>query len=189
MRDEKISTDQHLLEKKLSSKSVYAGKLLKVFDDEVELPDGNTANREWIKHQGAAFVLLYLRQTDEIVFVRQFRYPVAKVLLELPAGKLDPGEDPVLCASRETEEETGYIPTNLEYVLTLNPCVGYSDEVIHFYYCEEFEIGKAALDHGEFLDCVKIGAENCRQMLLNGEIPDAKTAIGLGWFFMSNKRG
>ena len=176
------SRDARLEERRLESRLVFDGRLFQVFQDEVGLPDGSRAGREWIRHRGAVFILAHLKNSDELLFVRQYRYPVGRVLLELPAGKLDSGEDPEDCARRELEEETGFRAGALEWIQTLHPCVGYSDERLHFYFTDDLRRGEIRPDRGEFLERVTLDMPEVRRLLSEGSLWDAKTAFGVAWF-------
>ncbi|MFA7332314.1 MAG: NUDIX hydrolase [Candidatus Delongbacteria bacterium] len=174
---------ENLHEECVASRQLLDGRLLKVFSDTVRLPDGREAVREWIRHPGAVAVIAHLRASDELILERQFRYPVGKAVWELPAGKLDPGEDPEACGRRELEEETGWRAGALHYVLPLLPCIGYSDEVIHIFYCDELSPGRAGLDEGECLDVHRLPLAEVRHLLESGAIQDSKTLVGLYWLF------
>ena len=182
-----LAEEAHLREKRITGECVYHGRLLKLQVDQIELPSGRKTVREYLQHPGAVF-LLALTPQQEILFVRQFRYPVGRVLLELPAGKLDPGEDPADCAARELQEETGWRAAKITFQQTLLPCVGYSDELLHFFLAEDLSPGVANTDQDEFLDCITLDLEEAWQMLMRGEIQDAKTAFGLSWYFAREGR-
>lgn len=178
-----MKPNENLGEERLSSRQLLDGRLLKVFSDTVRLPNGREAEREWIRHPGAVAVIAHLRETNELILERQFRYPVGRAVWELPAGKLDPGEDPADCGRRELEEETGWRAGALRYVVPLLPCIGYSDEVIHIFYCGELSPGRAQLDEGECLDVHRLPLPEVRRLLESGEIQDSKTLVGLYWLF------
>jgi len=160
-------------EKTLNSQTVYDGKIIKVLKDDVEVADGHKSFREVVKHSGGVVILAI--HDDKIIFVKQFRYPMKDILLELPAGKLERGEDPFLAAQRELEEETGYCAdkwTNLGFVYT-SP--GYSDEKLYLYKCENLHFTKCHPDVGEILQPLEINIDDAIKMINNGEINDAKT--------------
>ena len=163
-----------LTEKTLDSTRVYDGKVVKVFRDDVELSDGNKTFREVVKHSGGV-VILAIKDNGKILFVKQFRYPMKEVLLELPAGKLEYGEDPFEAAKRELEEETGYCAnkwTDLGFVYT-SP--GYSDEKLYLYKAEDLEYTRCHPDAGEILVPEELIYDEVFEKIKTGEISDAKT--------------
>lgn len=180
---------EDLAETTLEREQLLDGRLLKVFRDTVALPGGGTAVREWIRHPGAVALVAHLKESDELILERQWRHPVGRVVWELPAGKLDPGEDPQACGRRELREETGWSAGTLHPVLELLPCIGYSDEVIHIYYCDELAPGVASLDDNERLDVHRLPVAEVRRMLDEGAFVDSKTLAGLGWFFRLREQG
>ncbi|MBC8478767.1 NUDIX hydrolase, partial [bacterium] len=156
------------------------GRLAAVFCDRVRLPDGSTSTREFIRHPGAA-AMLPLYENGDLILIRQFRYPVGKVLWEIPAGKLSCGEDPLTCARRELQEETGFTATDWQPLFSYYPCIGYSDEEIHLYLATGLQGGATALDQGEFLTSHRVTPAQVHQLLINGTIVDGKTRIALQW--------
>ena len=171
--------DKNLVEKKISSEAVFDGVLLHVRKDDVELPNGHKAVREWIKHPGASAVIPLLPD-NQIILVRQFRYAVGKVTLEVPAGKLDKvGEDPLECAKRELSEETGYTAGKIWKLTTIATTVGFSNEYIHLYAASDLTAGKIHPDSDEFINVVKIPLTAALQMVESGKIFDAKSAVSI----------
>ncbi len=171
--------DKNLIEKRISSERVFDGVLLHVLKDEVELPNGNKAPREWIKHPGAASVIPLLPD-NQIILVRQFRYPVNQVTLEVPAGKFDAeGEDPYACAMRELSEETGYTAGKLHKLTTIATTVGFSNEFIHLYAATDLRPGKQHPDSDEFINVVKVPLTAALHMVETGKIIDAKSIISI----------
>lgn len=166
--------DEMLIEKKISSEYIFDGKLLQVYRDTIELPNGEPATREYIKHQGAVAVVP-VTDDNEIIAVRQYRYPIGRVTVEIPAGKLDKGEEPLTAAKRELSEETGVEGADIEYIGGLYPSVAYTDEIIHMYVAKNLKYGEMHTDEDEFLDVVKIKIDDFVDMILKGEIMDSKT--------------
>lgn len=176
-----MSHDQHLIESEISSESVFKGVLLDVRKDRVLLPNGKESVREYIAHPGAVVILAFL-PNGNLLFERQFRYPLRRVFLELPAGKIDPGESIIDTARRELLEETGYTASDWEYLGVMHPCIGYSDERIEIFEARGLHLaGEKQLDHNEFLDVVEISPEEAGQAVWNGQITDAKTITALFW--------
>ena len=166
----------NLQEKKLKSKLIFSGKIVKLEVDEVQLPDGKTSFRECVRHSGGAAVLLI--KDGKVLLVNQFRYLYGKPIYEIPAGKLNEGEDPLIAATRELEEETAF-KAKLSHLIDIYPTPGYTDEIIHIYFAESFEITKQNLDEGEFLNYCFIDISDVLKMIESGEITDAKTIVAL----------
>lgn len=176
-----MSHDSHLIESEISSEAVFDGVLLHVRKDEVRLPNGKTSIREYVVHPGAVVVLAEL-DNGKLLFERQFRYPLRRVFLELPAGKIDPGEAILDTARRELLEETGYVADTWEYLGVMHPCIGYSDERIEIFRASGLRnVGGQALDHNEFLEIVELSPASARQAVWDGRITDAKTITALYW--------
>lgn len=167
-----------LKETKLTSEAVFDGTLLHVRKDIVLLPNGRKTVREYIEHPGAVALVAYL-DNGEILFLNQFRYPLQKVFIELPAGKIDPGETPEETGLRELEEETGYKAAELTFLTTIHPCIGYSDEVIYIYEAVGLSKGEKNMDEDEFIETFSLPLDKAVQMVKSGEITDVKTMIGL----------
>ncbi len=161
-------------EKTLNTKVIYEGKIITVHVDDIELPDGNKAIREVVEHSGGVSVAA-LTDNDELIFVRQYRYPYSRELLELPAGKLEKGEDPLIAGIRELEEECGIVADKIIPLGTIYPTVAYCSEVIHLYGAFGLNATKQRLDEGEFLAVEKIPLKDAVYMVMNGDISDAKT--------------
>ena len=171
--------DEDLIETKISSEAVYDGNLLHVKRDTVRLPDGNTSVREWITHPGASAVIPLLPD-GRVVLVRQYRYPVQAVTLEIPAGKLDSaGEDPLECAKRELKEETGYTAEKYTMLTKVATTVGFSNEFIHIYAAEELAAGEQCPDEDEFINTVKVPLAEAVRMVEEGKIYDAKSVTSI----------
>lgn len=167
-----------LEEKTLSSEQKFDGRIVKLFVDQVELENGETATREVIKHPGGVCILP-LDEENNVLMVRQFRYPPQKVLLEIPAGKMEFGEDHRACGLRELKEETGCTCDEFIYLGNLIPTPAYDNEVIHMYLARGLHGGDQNLDEDEFLEIEKIPLEKAVKMVMNNEIADAKTQIAL----------
>lgn len=165
-----------LTEKKISSKQIYKGKVLSLYVDGVKLPDGSESARECVRHTGGAAVLFVLN--GKIALVKQYRYLYAKAIYEIPAGKMDLGEEPDKAAARELCEETGY-SAELKKLLDIYPSPGYTDEVIHIYFADGGKFVGAKLDEGEFLNCEFLPVEEVFAMVERGEINDAKTVAAV----------
>ncbi|HBN45876.1 MAG TPA: NUDIX hydrolase [Candidatus Marinimicrobia bacterium] len=169
-----------LKETQLSTEQIYKGSLLDVRRDEVSLPNGKTSAREWIKHPGAACIIPVLPDS-KIALIKQYRYPVQAEMIELPAGKLDPGEDPEQCANRELEEEIGYSAGKLTFICNIHPAIGFASEKMWIYLAEELTATKENTDHDEFVELIPTGLEDAVQMVWAGKITDVKTIIGILW--------
>ncbi len=169
---------KELEEKEMDSSRIYDGVLLKVWKDEVRLPNGNTSEREYIRHPGASVVLPVFENGD-IMLVGQYRYPLRQALLEVPAGKLDPGEPPGQAARRELTEETGLICNEMVRIGQFHPCIGYSDEVIHLYAAWGLTQQEQATDEDEFLSRHRLHISEAFELINSGTITDSKTIISL----------
>ena len=175
MRD---NTGDPLTEYPLSSEGVFDGALLKVFRDRVRLPDGGESVREYVRHPGAVVVVAQLPD-GSLLFERQFRYPLRRAFLELPAGKIDAGEDILSCARRELREETGYEASAWRHVGVMHPCIGYSDERIEIFVATGLTHVGHAWDEGEFLEILQLPLDVVEARIHTGEITDAKTITAL----------
>ena len=164
-------------EKTVKKNLVYDGKILKLFCDDILLPNGKDAKREIVEHSGGCAVLC--EKDGKILLVRQYRYAYQKELLEIPAGKINPNESFEETAIRELEEETGLKATKVEKLFEVYPSPGYTNEVIKIYRAVEFEKGQMHLDEDEFLSAVWVEKDKLSQMIKEGQIKDAKTLIAL----------
>ena len=173
------------IEKTVKANYIFRGKILNLRCDDAELPDGNPCTREFIEHGGGACVL-YVKD-GKVLLVRQYRYPYAESIYEIPAGKLDKGEEPIKTAVRELEEEGGLIAEELKLLYVMYPSPGYTNEKIYIYQALSARETAAKLDEGEFLDAEYIPLDQVKQMLLNGEIKDAKTIIALQAYFLNEQ--
>ena len=162
-------------EKQLHSELIFDGKVLHLYRDDILLPDGNTGYREYCKHVGAVCIVP-LTDEDEVICVRQYRYAHRKMVLEIPAGKLDaPDEDPTKAALRELREETGAICQKLTYLGPLYTTPALIDEVIHMYMAEGLTFGQTDLDEDEFIEVERIPLNELVDRICRGEVPDSKT--------------
>ncbi len=163
-----------MTEKTLTEKSIYDGKIIRVHVDEVELPDGRKSIREIVEHSGGVCVAA-LTEEKELFFVRQFRSPFKRELLELPAGKLEKGENPMAAGIRELEEECGVVADKVIDMGTIYPTVAYCSEIIYLFAATGLHSVNQHLDEGEFLSVEKISLERAVEMVMAGEVSDAKT--------------
>lgn len=172
--------DEHLVERPLASETLFEGRFLHAYRDTVALPDGSTATREYVKHPGAV-VVVPLLDDGRLVLERQYRYPVGRVMVEFPAGKLDAGEDPWLCGQRELLEETGYTAREWARAGQMHLAIAYSTEIIHVYFARGLQQGARKLDEGEFLDVFAATPAQLLDWSRSGELTDAKTLSCLVW--------
>lgn len=168
----------NLTETKIDSKVVFDGVLLHVKKDTVRLPNGNTSTREFIVHNGAVAVIPILPD-GKVLMERQFRYPNGKVYLEIPAGKLEIGEDPLEAALRELSEETGAVTKNIEFLCDIQPTIAYSTEIIHIYVAKDITFEKTHLDEDEFVEIETFSLDTLVNMILSNQIVDSKTCYGI----------
>ncbi len=176
------------MEKQLSSKLLYDGKIIKVYRDEVEVQNGNIAIREVVCHNGGVGVIGII--DDCILLVEQFRYPNAIYTLEIPAGKLEIGEDPMICGKRELEEETGYTCSKLELITKALPTPGYCNEILYIYHGLELQKVENPLpgDDDEFINVIKVPISDAYAMIQEGKIIDAKTIIAIQHIYIKKEK-
>jgi len=175
-----MSNDDHLIERRVASDTVFEGGFFNVRRDTVALPDGARATREYIVHPGAV-MMVPIGDDGRLVMERQFRYAIGRVMLEFPAGKLDAGESPLTCAVRELAEETGYQAREWARACVIHNAVGYSNEGIEIWFARGLVAGGARLDAGEHLEVVHVAVEVLERDIGDGVVTDAKTLIGLQW--------
>jgi ADP-ribose pyrophosphatase len=175
-----MTQDRHLTEQTLSREELLRGHFLHVVRETVRLPDGGSATREFILHPGAVAVVPLL-DDGRIVLERQYRHATGKVMIEIPAGKLDQGEDPLACGQRELEEETGYVAREWARAFTMYPTVAYSDEAIHIWFARGLTLKQAQLDQGEFLEVFTATPEEFLGWCRDGKIVDSKTLAAAIW--------
>lgn len=169
-----------LREKTLSSKYVFRGKILNVRVDAVLLPDGRESTREVVEYSGAVAVVA-LTAAMEVVLVRQYRYPIGRGLIEVPAGKIEEGEEPEACARRELMEEAGYKAGSWRCLGRFYSTPGFTSELMHLYLAQDLTLYEQAPDEDEFVQVVRVPFEKALEMVLLGEICDAKSICGLLW--------
>jgi ADP-ribose pyrophosphatase len=172
--------DAHLVEHTLDHVEVLKGHFLHAFRDQVRLPNGDTATREYVIHPGAVMIIALLND-GRLVMERQYRYPVQQVMIEFPAGKLDAGEDRLACAQRELLEETGYRAKEWAHAGVLHPVISYSTEFIDIWFARGLSLGERRLDEGEFLDVFTASLDELLAWSREGKLTDAKTLTGLLW--------
>ena len=165
-------------EETMSSEMVYNGKIVNLRVDTVELPKQRYSKREIVEHPGGVGIIA-LTEENEVIMVRQFRKPIEDCVLEIPAGKLDAGEDPKMCAIRELKEETGYEAENMEFQVDFYSSPGFTDEKIHIYFATGLKNGKAEPDENEYIDIEKYKIEELVQMIKDNDINDAKSIISI----------
>tara|TARA_B100000287_G_scaffold272334_2_gene256462 strand:+ start:234 stop:779 length:546 start_codon:yes stop_codon:yes gene_type:complete len=169
-----------LKEKTIENKTVYNGNFLILNSDKVLLPNGKTSTREWIKHPGAVCCIPILPD-GKIALIKQYRYPLKKEMIEIPAGKLDQDEIPEECARRELEEEIGYKANKLTFLTNIHPAIGFTDEKMWLYLAENLVKTKQSLDTDEFLVLFPTKLNEAVDMVWSGKITDVKTIIGILW--------
>ena len=174
------NADLALAETPISSELIFQGKFLQARRDEVRMSDGSRGLREYVVHPGAVMVVA-LHDDGQVVLERQYRYPVQRVMIEFPAGKLDVGETSLACAQRELQEETGYRARHWAFAGTLHPVISYSTEFIDIWFARGLSAGRRALDEGEFLEVFSATPEQLLAWCRGGQVTDAKTLTGALW--------
>lgn len=170
-----------LKEKLIKSKNVFNGKLLKVYQDEVQLPNGKSSTREFIKHPGASACIPFLTNS-KIGLIKQYRYSVGEEMYEIPAGKINMNESPIECARRELEEEIGFQSQKLTFLTKIHPAVGFCDEIISIYIAENLIKTSTKFDDDEFVELIPTTMKDALKMVRRGLISDVKTIIALFWY-------
>lgn len=176
--------DDALREQTVATEMLLQGRFLKVRRDTVRLPDGATATREYVQHPGAVVIVPLIQDGAagvRVVLERQWRHPLGRSIVELPAGKIDPGEAPLKCAQRELREETGYTADEWACAGRLHPLAAYSDECIELWFARGLTAGARALDPGEFLEVFTATPEELLHWCWQGQVTDAKTLVGAMW--------
>ena len=169
-----------LKESRITTEVVYKGDFLDVRRDEVLLPNGETGTREWINHPGAV-VIIPILPNGEIALIKQFRYAARSEFLELPAGKLDEGEDPKACAFRELEEEIGYRAGKMQFIANIHPAIGFANEIMSIYLAEDLKKTNYNRDKDEFIELIPTNMEEALNLVWENKITDVKSIIGLLW--------
>ncbi|KKE80693.1 NUDIX hydrolase [Oceanobacillus caeni] len=176
-------------EKTIRSEKIFDGKIVQLQVDEVQLPNGKTSQREIVKHPGAVAVIAITKE-NKIVFVEQYRKPLERSLIEIPAGKLEPGENPMIAAIRELEEETGYSTNSLSFVTSFYSSPGFADELLHIYITNDIEKieNPRAADEDEFVELVELTLDEAKQYVEEEKIHDAKTAYAVLYLHALERR-
>lgn len=174
------TSDMNLTETQIDSTLSYDGNFLKVRKDNARMPDGSVSTREYITHPGAVAILALL-DNGKLIMERQFRYAPQREFIEIPAGKIDPGEDILVTAKRELLEETGYVASEWTHLTTTWPCIGYADERLEYFLARGLSHQGRQLDDGEFLEVFELGMEEAIDWVRQGKINDSKTIVGLFW--------
>lgn len=172
--------DRHLIEERTASEEILKGRFLHAFRDTVRLPDGGSATREYVVHPGAVMIVPLL-DDGRLVLERQFRYPVNRVMVEFPAGKIDPGEDVLTCAQRELFEETGIRAREWARAGMLHPVISYSTEFIDIWFARGLTRGARALDEGEFIEVIEATPQQLFDWCRDGQVTDGKTLAAALW--------
>ncbi|WP_243290143.1 NUDIX hydrolase [Bacillus sp. FJAT-47783] len=180
----------HLKERTISKEQIFSGKIIDLFVEDVALPNGSTSKREIIKHPGAVAIIA-VTDDEKIVMVRQYRKALEKAIVEIPAGKLEKGEEPMETAMRELEEETGYRSQQLKPLISFYTSPGFADELVHVFVAEGLTkmSNRQNLDEDEFVDIVEVTLEEAQKMIETKEIYDAKTAYAVLYLSLKMKKG
>lgn len=164
-------------EKTISTETVYQGKIINVRRDKVSVVNGESY-REIVEHSGGA-VIVAVKDNGNVIMVKQFRKPAERIMLEVPAGKIDPGEEPETTALRELKEETGYSAENIRFLTKMYPSVGFSDEILYLYLCTGLTAGETDFDENEAIDIFEYPIDRLYDMVMKGEIEDGKTQVAI----------
>lgn len=170
-----------MYEHTINKNYIYKGKILNLRRDDIILPNNNNSIREVVEHSGGAAVIA-VDNENNVYLTKQYRYPYHKEIIEIPAGKLNKGEDPKLCAQRELKEETGLVAQNIKLIGEFYPSPGYTNEIIYIFAADNLSQQESALDEDEFLEIVKMPFKELFNKVINNEITDAKTVIATLWY-------
>jgi ADP-ribose pyrophosphatase len=181
LKNRKTQMSKNIFEKLVKRNKIYDGLAVNFFCDDVKLSNNAIAKREYVAHPGGAAILPFV-DSKNIVLVKQYRYPINQITYEIPAGKIDKGETPIKCATRELKEETGYKAKRLEALLSFYPAAAFSTEILYIFAAFDIENGKENLDENEFLSKEIVGFKNAVKMIKTGKIKDSKTIIALLYF-------
>ena len=176
-----------MIEKKIDGETIYDGKVIKVIKDRVVCPNQNIAYREVVKHNGGSAILC-ITEDNKVLLIKQFRYVYNEIIYEIPAGKLEIGENPYDAALRELEEETGFKASSLEPLGIIYPTCGYSNEKINLYLAKDIKPGHKHLDDDEFIEPLYIPLEDVKKMILSNEIKDAKTICAISNYLLKYEK-
>ncbi|WP_176717362.1 NUDIX hydrolase [Vulcanibacillus modesticaldus] len=173
--------EKDYIEQTISSTTIYEGKIIKVDVDKVRLPNGKESFREIVHHSGAVAILAISKE-NKVIMVKQYRKPLEKTILEIPAGKLEKGEKPLDCAIRELKEETGYTASNMSQIAKFYTSPGFADEIIYLFKAEDIQPGAAKPDEDEFVELVELTIDEVNELINDSKIIDAKTLIALNYW-------
>lgn len=165
-------------EKTLATKEIFDGRVINLVVHDVELPDGNKSKREIVNHPGAVAVIAITKE-NKILLINQFRKPLEKSIVEIPAGKLEPGEDPLDCAKRELEEETGYKANDIELITSFYTSPGFANELVYLYFTDKIEVGEMNFDEDEFIEVMEVSLKEAEDLIDKQLIHDAKTMFAI----------
>lgn len=174
-----------LYETTVGSKTIYEGRVIDLVIEDVQLPNGSKSRRELVKHPGAV-AIIPVTSDGKIVLIKQFRKALDRIIVEIPAGKLEKHEEPFACAQRELEEETGYKAKTLTYITSFYTSPGFADELIYLYFSDELERGTSKLDEDEFLEVIEVTLEEAEKLVASQQIYDAKTAYAIQYLKLKN---
>lgn len=181
---------KHLVEKTIESEKIFNGRVIDLYHEKVELPNGKTSTREIIKHPGAVAIIA-LTEDHKMVMVKQYRKAMERLLVEIPAGKLEKGEEPIETAKRELEEETGYTTDHLHHIISFYTSPGFADELVHLYLATGLKVmeTKAELDEDEFVEVMELTIDEALELIRTNEIYDAKTAYAVQYLQLRSALG
>jgi len=177
-----------LTEHTITSESIYKGRVIDLRVDEVMLPNGKTSSREIVTHPGAVAIIPVTKE-GKLILIRQFRKPLEKTIVEIPAGKLEKGEEPLACAKRELEEETGYVAQSLDFVTSFYTSPGFADELIYLFYTNDLQLGTQSPDDDEFVEIMEVTVDEAKELVRTQQVHDAKTAFAIQYLQLLENEG